>query len=62
MLGENKTVPLWRQRRPNFLSLERALASPARDARDADTEHAVIERMIERRRHEEIKGKIRPPQ
>jgi hypothetical protein len=61
MLGEKKTLPLWHQRRPDFLSLERALTSPARDERGSDAEHAVIERMAERRRFEESKGKVRPP-
>jgi hypothetical protein len=61
MLGEKKTLPLWNQRRPNFLSLERALASPAREERDSDAEHAVADRLAERRRFEDSKGKIRPP-
>jgi len=52
MLGDKKTVPLWRQRRPHFLSLERALES--RRAGDAEgmtvAEQAVVGSKAERRR------------
>ncbi len=60
MPEEKKTLPFWRRRRPNFLSLERSLASPARNERDSDAEHAVIGQKAERRRFEEAKGKIHP--
>lgn len=61
MLGEKKTLPLWRRRRPNFLTLERAVASPARDSHDTDSERTVIDRQAARRRFEEGKGKVHPP-
>lgn len=61
MLGEKKTLPFWRRRKPNFLELERALApeGPRRD-RQTDAEHAVIERKIARDRFEVSKGRIHP--
>jgi hypothetical protein len=61
MLREKNTLPLWRSRRPNFLSLERALAPPAGDACDAKAERVVIGRKAELRRFNEAKGKIHPP-
>jgi hypothetical protein len=53
MLGDKKTVPLWRQRRPHFLSLERALESRrAGDGAEGMTvaEQAVVGSKAERRR------------
>jgi hypothetical protein len=63
MLGEKKTVQLWRRRKHNFLELERALAPEEgqRDERHTDTEHAVIERKIAKDRFEVSKGRIHPP-
>jgi len=62
MLGEKKTLPFWRRRRPNFLALERALTlESVREERHTDTEHAVIEQRAAQRRFEESKGKINPP-
>ena len=63
MLGEKKTLPLWRRRKPNFLELERALAPEEgqRDERHTDSEHAVIERKIAGDRFEVSKGRIHPP-
>ena len=46
MLGSRTTVPLWRQRRPRLLALERALVStrgPAATARDTSSERAVVD-------------------
>lgn len=59
MIGEKKTLPFWRRRRPNFLSLERALTSDSRSERHTDSEHVVVGQKAERRRAEESKGKIR---
>ena len=55
MLGENKTVPLWRRRRPNFLALERALGSAADASAEqrTDSERVVIEDRIARQRTEQ---------
>jgi hypothetical protein len=53
MLGDKKTVPLWRQRRPHFLSLERALESRrAEDGPEGMTasEQAVVGVKAEHRR------------
>lgn len=62
MLGEKKTLPFWRRRRPNFLAVERALAPErSRDERHTDTEHAVIEQKIAEHRFEVSKGRIHPP-
>jgi hypothetical protein len=61
MFGEKKTLPLWRRRRTNFLSLERMLASPPRDGRESDSEHAVIGQKATLRRLDGAKGKIRTP-
>jgi len=62
MLGEKKTLPFWRQRRPSFLSLERALAPEgARDSHPTDAERAVIEQKIVQQRFEVSKGRIHPP-
>ena len=63
MLGDKKTLPFWRQRKPNFLELERALAPEEgqRSQRQTDTEQAVIERKIARDRFEVSKGRIHPP-
>jgi hypothetical protein len=60
MPDEKSTLPFWRWRRPNFLSLERAVASPEKTARDSDTEQVVIDLKAARRRFEEAKGKVRP--
>jgi hypothetical protein len=62
MLGEKKTLPFWRRRKPNFLELERALAPDGqRGQGHTDTEHTVIERKIARDRFEISKGRIHPP-
>ena len=62
MLGEKKTLPFWRRRRPNLLELERALAPEGeRSERHTDAEQAVIERKIARDRFEMSKGRIHPP-
>jgi hypothetical protein len=61
MLGEKKTLPFWRRRRTNLLTLERALAPNARISRESEAEHAVIERKIARDRFEISKGRIHPP-
>jgi hypothetical protein len=45
MLGSRRSVPLWRQRRPRLLALERTLASTrneAATARDTSSERTVI--------------------
>jgi hypothetical protein len=62
MLGDRKTLPFWRQRRPNFLALGRILKSrsPGRE-RHTGAELVVIRQMVARRRFEESKGKIHPP-
>ena len=59
MLGEKKTVPLWRRRRPNFLALERALGSAADAAAEqrTDAERVVIEDRIARQRAERAWGR-----
>jgi hypothetical protein len=63
MLGEKRTIPLWRRRRHNFLELERALAPEdgQQGERQTGTEQAVIERKIARDRFEVSKGRIHPP-
>lgn len=62
MLGEKKTLQFWRRRRPNFLSLERALSSDDhRDERRSEAEHAMLGQKASQRRFEETKGKIHPP-
>ncbi|MFI5033634.1 MAG: hypothetical protein ACHQPH_23345 [Reyranellales bacterium] len=63
MLGDRKTLPFWRRRKPNFLEIERALAPEEgqRSERQTDAEHAVIEREIARDRFEVSKGRIHPP-
>ncbi len=48
MLGSKKTVQLWRRRRPNFLSLERALSAIV--GGHSDLQYAVINQKTERRR------------
>jgi hypothetical protein len=59
MPDDKNTLPFWRWRRPNFLSLERAIASPEQTARDSDAEQVVIDLMAARRRFEEAKGKVK---
>ena len=63
MLGDRKTLPFWRRRKPNFLELERALVPEEgqRDGRQSEAEQAVIERKIARDRFEVSKGRIHPP-
>jgi hypothetical protein len=62
MLGDKKTLPLWRQRKPNFLEIERALApEEGQPERHTDAEQAVIKRKIARDRFEVSKGRIHPP-
>jgi hypothetical protein len=63
MLGEKKTLPFWRRRKPNLLELERALAPEGgrRGARQTEPEQAVIERKIARDRFEVSKGRVHPP-
>ena len=63
MLGDKKTVPLWRRRKHNFLDLERALAPEDGQGgeRHTDTEQTVIERKIAKDRFEVSKGRIHPP-
>jgi hypothetical protein len=63
MLGDQKTLPLWRRRKPNFLELERALAPEdgQRRERQTDAEQAVIERKIAKDRFEVSKGRIHRP-
>jgi hypothetical protein len=62
MLGEKKTLPFWRRRRPNFLALERALAPEGQGSeRHTEAEHTVIERKLAERRFEVSKGRIHPP-
>jgi hypothetical protein len=61
MLGKRRTLALWRQRRPNFLALERALTTQGRRSeRHTDAEHAVLEQKAARRRFEQAKGRIHP--
>ncbi len=50
MLGSKKTVPLWRRRRPNFVTLGRALGTIAGIGRHSDLQHAVISQKSEHRR------------
>ncbi len=50
MLGNKKTVPLWRRKRPNFLKLGRALGAIAGIERHSDLQYAVISQKTERRR------------
>jgi hypothetical protein len=63
MLGERKTLPFWRRRKPNLLELERALAPEKgqHSERQTDAEQAVIERKIVKDRFEVSKGRIHPP-
>jgi hypothetical protein len=62
MLGDKKTLPFWRRRKPNFLAVERAIApEKPREERQTDSEHAVIERKIAEHRFEASKGKVHPP-
>lgn len=63
MLGDKKTLPFWRRRKPNFLELERALAPEEgqRSEHTTNSEHAVIERKIAGDRFEVSKGRIHPP-
>jgi hypothetical protein len=62
MLGEKKTVPLWRRRGLDFLSLARALTPRERRIeRHTEAERAVIEQKAARRRFEQSKGRIHPP-
>lgn len=63
MLGEKKTLPFWRRRKPNFLELERALAPEEgqRSERHTNAEHAVIGRKLGQHRFEVSKGRIHPP-
>jgi len=63
MLGDKKTLPFWRRRKPNFLEIERALAPEdgQRSERQTDAEQAVIERKIAKDRFEMSKGRIHPP-
>lgn len=62
MLGEKKTLPFWRRRRPNFLAIERALAPEgAREEQHTDAERAVIEQKIAQQRFELSKGRVHPP-
>lgn len=62
MLGEKKTLPFWRRRRPNLLALERALTPEgAQEERRTDSEHAVIEQKIAQHKFEVSKGRIHPP-
>jgi hypothetical protein len=62
MLGEKKTLPFWRRRRPKFLAVERALAPEGqREEQQSDAERAVIEQKIAQHRFEVSKGKIHPP-
>jgi hypothetical protein len=61
MLGEKRTMQFWRRRRPNFLSLERALTSDGhRVERRSEAEHTMLGQKASQRRFEESKGKIRP--
>ena len=63
MLGEKRTLPFWRQRKPNFLELERALApyEGQRGERHTDAVYTVIERKLAKDRFELSKGRIHPP-
>jgi len=63
MLGDKKTLPFWRRRKPNFLEIERALTPEdgQRSERQTDAEQAVIERKIAKDRFEMSKGRIHPP-
>jgi hypothetical protein len=63
MLGEKKTVPLWRRRKHNFLDLERALVpeSGRGEERQTDSEQAVIGQKIAQHRFEVSKGKLHTP-
>ena len=61
MLGNKKTLSLWRPRRSNYLAMERALNSPARSGRHTGAERIVIGQKASQRRFEEAKGKVRPP-
>ena len=62
MLGERKTLPFWRRRRPNFLALQRAIAPAALGGeRHTEAEHTVIERKLAEHRFEVSKGRIHPP-
>ena len=63
MLGDKKTLPFWRYRKPNFFELERTLASEdsRRSERQTDSEHAVIERKLGQYRFEVSQGRIHPP-
>jgi hypothetical protein len=58
MFAEKKTLSFWRQRRPNFLKLERALAPDGRRDHHSDAEHAVVAQRRATRRAEASKGKV----
>jgi hypothetical protein len=63
MLGNRKTLPFWRRRKPSLLEQERALAPEGgqRSERQTNAEHAVIERKIAKDRFDVSKGRVRPP-
>jgi hypothetical protein len=58
MLGNKKALPLWRRRRPNILSLERALNATAPVAMHSDLEYAVISQSTALRRVEAAKRRF----
>jgi hypothetical protein len=59
MLGTRKAAPLWRQRKPNLLTLERSIKFEDK-ARSTDSEHSVLAQKIACQRFEASKGRVRP--
>jgi hypothetical protein len=58
MLGNKRSVPLWRKRQPQRLALERALL-PGKPAHETQAEQAVISAKAAQRRLHEAKRKLR---
>lgn len=58
MLGTRKTISLWRKRRLNFLTLERALKSAASES-PTDAERAAIVRKADSRRSGAARRRVR---
>lgn len=50
MLGNKKSIPLWRRRRANFLDLERAINAIGGDGHHSDLQYAVVSQRTERQR------------
>jgi hypothetical protein len=58
MLGNKRTIPLWRKRQTHRLAFERALA-PGKPKRDTRVEQGVVGARVALRRLEEARRKTR---